>query len=205
MIKNARNYLCINAVCCYVKAHRRNRAAVKDSCTLCGSRLTFRLLLHVSRMFSILFMFSSEINISVTTNSKGSGVSGLDLSDATCNLSEGLSESSDALLDKWSAIFSAGVGKKKKHNRRQTGRLWLRIWNSIMTVTHNKYFVSLKFYNYFTTRGSWVCRVWPNNQGGGLWRSQAPARVPPILSFNGRIWKKIQELQWAGRGIDKCG
>lgn len=113
MIKNARNYLCINAVCCYVKAHRRNRAAVKDSCTLCGSRLTFRLLLHVSRMFSILFMFSSEINISVTTNSKGSGVSGLDLSDATCNLSEGLSESSDALLDKWPAIFSAGVGKKK--------------------------------------------------------------------------------------------
>lgn len=91
--------LCINAVYSYVKAHRRNRVAVKDSCTLCGSRLTFRLLLHVSRMFSILFIFSSEINISVTTNSKGSGVSGLDLSDATGNLSEGLSESSDTLLD----------------------------------------------------------------------------------------------------------
>lgn len=69
-------------------------------------KLTFRLLLHVSRIFSILLMFSSEINSSVTANSWNSGLP--DLLDAVCKFSDRGSESTEALLDDCPAVFSAG-------------------------------------------------------------------------------------------------
>lgn len=62
-------------------------------------------------------MFSSEINISVTADSRGSGLFGLDLSAAACNLSEGGFESMDALLDERRAISSAGRKKKRRETR----------------------------------------------------------------------------------------
>lgn len=70
------------------------------------SRLTFRLLLHVSRMFSILPIFSSEINIAVTVDSRGSGLFGLEVSGTVCNLSARALENSDTLLNDWPANSS---------------------------------------------------------------------------------------------------
>lgn len=75
--------------------------------------LTFRLLLHVSRMFSILLMFSSEINISVTADPGGSGLSGPDVSGTVSNLSGKALERTDALLEGRSDTSSAG-GKDKE-------------------------------------------------------------------------------------------
>jgi len=80
-----------------------------------GIKLTFRLLLHVSRMFSILLMFSSEMNISVTANSCRSGLFDLDLPDCTCSPSGGTFESTDAMLDDCPAVLSAG-GQKAQRN-----------------------------------------------------------------------------------------
>ena len=62
-------------------------------------------------MSSILLMFSSEINISATVASWGSGLFALDLSDGVCNLSERAHESTDALPDDRPAISSAGWKK----------------------------------------------------------------------------------------------
>lgn len=75
--------------------------------------LTFRLLLHVSRMFSILLMFSSVINISVTADPGGSGLSGPDISGTVSNLSGKALERMDALLEGRSDTSSAG-GKDKE-------------------------------------------------------------------------------------------
>ncbi len=63
-------------------------------------------------------MFSSEINISVAADSRGSGLFDRDLSEAVCNLSERGFESTDALLDGRPAIASA----EKKRKKRETDR-----------------------------------------------------------------------------------
>lgn len=72
-------------------------------------------------MLSILLMFSPEMNISVTAEPWGSGLSGLDLSGTVCNISVKAVESTETLLDGRPATSPArGKENIKKHN--QTGK-----------------------------------------------------------------------------------
>ncbi len=93
-------------------------------------------------MFSILLMFSSEINISVTADSRGSGLFGLDLSDTMCNLSERGFERTDALLDERPAITSAERKRKRKKytdsNMRQHCKYMIPVFLHLFDVKINE-------------------------------------------------------------------
>lgn len=67
-------------------------------------------------MLSILLMFSPEMNISVTADPWGSGLSGLDLPGTVCNISVKAVESTETLLDGRPATSPArGKENIKKH------------------------------------------------------------------------------------------
>lgn len=78
-------------------------------------------------------MFCSEINISATADSRGSGLFDLDLSDAICNLSEGAVDNIDALDDR-PAISSAGRQRKKTREMRQHCNWMVSVFLSLFDI-----------------------------------------------------------------------